>query len=499
MAKGLGTLTVWLTADTKKFRSGLQGARAQLLSWKTAMVGGIGVAAGAVGAFGVSSVRAFMAAEQATIALKAALNEAGGATAHTLPTLAKYASAIQRQTVLDDDAVKGAMAYGLNLGIATDKIDEAAKAAAGLAARFKIDLNTAMMLIGRASQGQTQMLTRYGIALDATATQEEKFNQLLRIGADSFGLAKAETESTSGKLAQMRNAWGDLKETIGELIVELLDLSGVFGQGTSSLQAFGEELQNNLQGISFFIKSTVIDVQAGFQQIWAVLSASIGNIGSIFSWIRENFDNLMANIGNILGALLLDFRDAVTNAVSGYLDIVKAFWQGVWSVIKGGDISDALNGVMDAVAEGAARTIGGLGKNLDKALAEAGITDLKLIGFGDLGDELDRIRLDAEKRKEALFQASLSKVGAIDQAVAGNKQEREQEQKRAGVKVESPIVAAIHRGSVEALRAENMRLSKDAQIANNTKRTADGVSKLVNVMIKKFTPTSDPQPEDVFA
>jgi hypothetical protein len=108
------------------------------------------------------------------------------------------------------------MAYATNLGVTRDRLKEATKAAIGLAAKYKLDLQTAFMLIGRASKGQTQMLTRYGIVLGDTLTEQEKFNEILRLGAEAFGLATAEANTLQGSAEQLKNAWGDLKEAIGE-------------------------------------------------------------------------------------------------------------------------------------------------------------------------------------------------------------------------------------------------------------------------------------------
>jgi hypothetical protein len=113
------------------------------------------------------------------------------------------------------------MTYAKNLGVQTSQLEAAAKAAVGLAAKYRLDLNSAMQLVGRASQGQTQMLTRYGIILEETLSPQEKFNALLKIGADSFSLAEAQAKTASGEIAQMNNAVGDYGEVLGEFILPI--------------------------------------------------------------------------------------------------------------------------------------------------------------------------------------------------------------------------------------------------------------------------------------
>lgn len=146
--------------------------------------------------------------------LAAALDSTGDSTRGNLVDLKKYAAELQRLTIFGDELIISQMAYASNLGITTDKLKEASVAAIGLAAKYRLDLKAAMMLVGRASQGQTSMLTRYGIVLDESLSTQEKFNALLKIGADSFHLAEAEARTASGAWAQFANNAGDIGEQI---------------------------------------------------------------------------------------------------------------------------------------------------------------------------------------------------------------------------------------------------------------------------------------------
>ncbi|HUX16205.1 MAG TPA: hypothetical protein VMW52_07010 [Phycisphaerae bacterium] len=179
------------------------------------VMGALGIGAGIYGVtrFFTSAAEAAMQQDEAEQALQATL---GGSIAK----YKDYAAEIQNRTRYGDEAVLAEIAYGKNLGITADRLEAATTAAIGLAAKYKIDLHSAMMLVGRASMGQTQMLTRYGIVLDETLTDQQKFNALLRMGAGSFGLAEAAAESLSGRAEQLKNRWGDLKETLGAPIAE---------------------------------------------------------------------------------------------------------------------------------------------------------------------------------------------------------------------------------------------------------------------------------------
>ena len=167
-----------------------------------------------------------------------------------------YAAEMQKLTIYGDEQILTQMAYAKNLGVTTDKLQEATTAAIGLAARYRIDLAAAMMLVGRASQGQTQMLTRYGIVIDQNLSTQEKFNEILRIGAESFGLAKAEAGTAAGSIQQMNNAISDTAETLGDVMLpaikDLSTESAKFLQENSA--ALKRYVSDFVEGVSMMVE-----------------------------------------------------------------------------------------------------------------------------------------------------------------------------------------------------------------------------------------------------
>jgi len=169
------------------------------------------------------AVKAYMEQEKADRLLQAALQKTGSFTQTDFKRFQELASQLQKTTIYGDELTLSTMAYGHNLGIASGKLEEATRAAMGLAAKYRIDLQSAMKLIGRASQGQTQMLARYGIVLDESLSPQEKFNKLLEIGAGSFGLAEAEGKTLTGRLQILKNQAGELMEKFGAVMVPGLE------------------------------------------------------------------------------------------------------------------------------------------------------------------------------------------------------------------------------------------------------------------------------------
>jgi hypothetical protein len=133
-----------------------------------------------------------------------------------------YAAQLQKVTIYGDEQILSQMAYAKNLGVTNEQLNAATKAAIGLAAKFRLDLASAMMLVGRASQGQTQMLTRYGIVIDQTLSDQEKFNELLRIGNNSFRLAEEQARENASAFSRLGNEVSDYAEIIGGPLAEAM-------------------------------------------------------------------------------------------------------------------------------------------------------------------------------------------------------------------------------------------------------------------------------------
>jgi hypothetical protein len=133
-----------------------------------------------------SFIRAAQEQESAFITLQAALRATGMEVDVNAAKLSNFASEIQKATIYGDELLMTSMAQMQNIARFSnvDTLKGATKAAIGLSAAFGIDLATAMDLIGKAAAGNTSMLGRYGIVLDETASQAEKFNRLSPLGPD---------------------------------------------------------------------------------------------------------------------------------------------------------------------------------------------------------------------------------------------------------------------------------------------------------------------------
>lgn len=226
-----GSLWVKLGLDSKQFDRGVGTAQGRIsrfergiASARNAMVA-LG-SAYVVGRMVKGVVDAFAEQEQAVISLRAALEATGRGGAAALDTLTKRAAELQKVTTHGDEAVIKATASFAQLATALDarELADAQKAIIGIADTFLGgDVNNAALLLGKTLGSTTNALTRYGITIDTSATQSEKLAQVLAQSDVFFRVSQERATSLSGRIEQLKNKFGDLKEEIGAQLLPVLD------------------------------------------------------------------------------------------------------------------------------------------------------------------------------------------------------------------------------------------------------------------------------------
>lgn len=177
---------------------------------------------GALKDFASGVIAEFMEGDIAAQRLKASLASLGVASNATFEQISNLSSEIEELTRYAADEVVAALGQGLRLGLDPKIMDDAAKAAAGLAEKLSLDLGTAMALVARASNGNTSVLAKYGLKLDETKSKAEQFQDVLQIGKESFGLAEDAANTAQGRLDKMNVAIGNMRQAIGEMLAEYL-------------------------------------------------------------------------------------------------------------------------------------------------------------------------------------------------------------------------------------------------------------------------------------
>ncbi|MFA5284156.1 MAG: hypothetical protein WC347_01035 [Smithellaceae bacterium] len=167
------------------------------------------------------SVTAAAESEDAEKRLESALDSTGRTVSYMLPILEDFATQQQNITRYSDEQVMSVETLLTQLtNLDTEGIQRATKGAIGLASVLKIDLESAGSMVQKAIEGNTGALGRYGIKIDENLTKEQQRTELFKILEGFYGRAISDTDSFSGKLAQLNNKWDDVKEKAGAALLK---------------------------------------------------------------------------------------------------------------------------------------------------------------------------------------------------------------------------------------------------------------------------------------
>lgn len=202
----------------------------------TAAIGGAYLAVSKMIKASKQYIDAYRIQEQAEAKLRSTLKATGNAAGFSFDQLKNYASGLQSVTTYGDEAViSGLSVLSTFKSIRGEAFERTAEAALDLSAVMGQDLQSSMVQLGKAVADPTvglSALSRVGV----TFTQQEKdqikalqeSNQLREAQAVILtavegqfkGAAKALAETDTGKLDQLNNALGDLKESAGQALLE---------------------------------------------------------------------------------------------------------------------------------------------------------------------------------------------------------------------------------------------------------------------------------------
>ena len=249
MANTLSALIVTLGLDAGEFQKGINGAEKSAGSFAAKMqkIGGQMQKIGGqmtvgltlpIAAFGASSVKSAMDAENALADLEAVLKSTGGAAGVTLDELTANAAALQKVTKFSDEAVMSAQGMLLTFtNIGKDVFPSATEATLDMAEKFGMDASQAAITLGKALNDPIAGVTalrRIGVQL--TDDQEAQIKSFMAVGdiasaqkiimqelaVEIGGVARAAGATTSGEFEQFKNQLDDMKEIVGTALIPVL-------------------------------------------------------------------------------------------------------------------------------------------------------------------------------------------------------------------------------------------------------------------------------------
>ena len=333
--------------------------------------------------------------------------------------LQKAASDLQAYTSYGDEATLATMALGLNMDISASQIEDVTKAAMGLAKSYGVDLNAAMMLFAKANKGVTSSLSRYGIIVDQTMSKEQQFNEVIRQSKALFENAAADT--LSEKISQVGNAYGDVKERIGEVVAKSFRLDEVAESITQWLSDVAQKLQDNMPQIILSIQNVWGEVKQMAKIIFAIVepllswivgswTAAFKNIWNILSWVFDNGLKVLKNLPTLVPTVLTDVWNYIKGFAKACAEALAGIGKAMWAALKG-DGFDGFSEALDKLEGDILELREHAFDQTHKAFQEIGADalpeivpmprlDEALMEYRNLGDEIARINAETERERQ---------------------------------------------------------------------------------------------------
>lgn len=179
-----------------------------------------GVSIGAVAGFMADVTRRAAENETAINKLTMAMKNQGIYTNALKDDYLAFAQELQKTTKYADEEIMSVMQLLTTFGLHDQQLKRATRSILDLSSAYGMDLNSAAMLIGKAFAGNAETLKRYGITVDDSVSKSGKFDAVMRQLEMRFGGgAQAEMNTYAGKVANLKNQYDEMAETIGRILI----------------------------------------------------------------------------------------------------------------------------------------------------------------------------------------------------------------------------------------------------------------------------------------
>lgn len=422
MAQGTRSLTLKLIADIDDFNKNLnkgsgevEGFGGKIEKFGKVAAAAFAAAAAAAAAYAtklaIDGVKAAIEDEAAQVRLAGALEKATGATRDQIAVVEEQITKTALATGVADDQLRPALA---RLAISTGdtaKAQDLLNLALDVAQATGKPLETVANALGKAYDGNTSALGKLGIGLSAAELKTMSFTDVQGKLTDLFGgAAAANAETFQGRIARLKVAFDEAKESVGFALLPIIEklISFVVNQVVPNLQKFASAFDP--------IKQAIEDNREQFTKLWAFIGDYVIPILTTLA------GGALKVVGEIFGKIISIIGIAI-DKISAFVDAVKNMVNAVISAYNRLPTPDiALIGSGGGFAtSGASGAISGGGSNAAILSAVTGLTGITS-GITSLsGGVSGKGATTANKAALARLQADAEKLGAlVDQLTGAN-------------------------------------------------------------------------------
>ena len=305
-------------------------------------------AAGALADEFVKGMNAANAEELALTKLANSMALSGQYTTESMKSLQDFAGEMEALTNVGDDVV----ANNLSILSSLTKLDAeglktAQKSALDMSAALGIDLESATRLVGKAVNGQTEALKRYGISVDEGSSKSERLTNITKALSNMQGSAGGATQNFQGILGRIANTWGNITEVVGAAITRNKAVVEVLKVVSDTLTDF----QNSANGSSESLKELVANGLIVFIQTTAYTVQAIDVVIKSLEALYHAAQTIANGLGTVLLAPFALFSDNAEMLLESFAQgTVDTFNKIGESVSKDSNLSSFADKLMDMSA-----------------------------------------------------------------------------------------------------------------------------------------------------
>lgn len=299
-----------------KFNSGISAAGNSLSSLAKKAVGAATAYVGfrQTKDFLTDCVTGVMELERANTRLETLMMNVSGTTKAQVKDLIDYGDALELCTTIEGDATMAGASQLATFQLSANAIKTLLPAFQDLAvAQYGVNVSQEQMinsgnLIGKVMNGSVGALTKAGVSFTAeqekilkTGTESEKAAALVEVLRKNFGgLAQQMAQTDEGRIRQLKNAWGSVKDEVGFAVLPAV--SGLV-----------QYLSSNIPNIREKVTSAIEKIKPIAADLWEKTKSGAKTVGNMISWVKDNWAWLEPVIGGVVGAIVA-YKTAVSIA-----------------------------------------------------------------------------------------------------------------------------------------------------------------------------------------
>lgn len=290
-------------------------------------------AAGVVAAYtGFNQVKAFMSdcvvgvleLERANERLGTLMKNVKGTTQAQVDDIIKYGDALELVTTIEGDATVAGASQLATFQLQSSTIKALLPSLQNLAVgTYGVNVSQEQMiqtgnLVGKVMQGQTGALSRVGVSFSEaqgkilkSGTEAEKTTTLIEVLNQNFGgLAENMAKTPEGRIRQLKNAWGSVKDIVGYGVLPVI---------TSAVNFLASKIpdaQNAMTKAAETVKVPIVWIKdnalppliTAFQNVWNYGVSAFDSIKTAVMQNSEKFSGIITIAGGVKDALFNAFE-----------------------------------------------------------------------------------------------------------------------------------------------------------------------------------------------